>query len=193
MSFKQSVTTFFLEMLKVQDFKPKTGYKEFIEVKIVANSDFINWVLFVGVGLPWKWYSRLKWTSSEWDNIMKDNRIQTYLAFHDNHLVGYFELEIHENQSVEIVFLGLLPEFLGKRLGGYLLSHAVETAWGLNANRVWLHTCDNDSNAALNNYLSRGFQIFNQVIEEEEVPEKSEFLEYIQQYFSHYIDKYTQL
>lgn len=191
MAVIQQVTTFFLEMLNKSDFNPKSGYREAVEVRLVANAYYLNWVLFAGVGLPWKWYSRLKWSQEEWDIFLTENRVQTYLAFHKNHLIGYFELERLENNSVEIAFLGLLPEYLGKKLGGYLLSHAIETAWNLNTGRIWLHTCDNDSSTALKNYLARGLKIYSQITEEEEVPEKVDFLEYIQYFYNNYMDQYT--
>ena len=64
------------------------------------------------------------------------------------------------DDSVEIVYFGLLPEFMGRRLGGHLLTEAVERAWGIGARRVWLHTCSFDHPFAILNYLSRGFTIY---------------------------------
>jgi GNAT superfamily N-acetyltransferase len=73
---------------------------------------------------------------------------------------GYFELERHPDDSVEIAYFGLLPEFLGRGLGKHLLSRATEAAWALGPKRVWLHTCTLDDVAALPNYLARGFRPF---------------------------------
>lgn len=75
---------------------------------------------------------------------------------------GYFELQLQEHDSVEIVYFGLVPEFIGKGLGGWLLARAVEEAWamGEGARRVWLHTCTLDSERALPNYKARGFREF---------------------------------
>ena len=43
-------------------------------------------------------------------------------------------------------------------VGGWLLTRAVERAWEVEGTRrVWLHTCDLDSPAALGNYRARGF------------------------------------
>jgi GNAT superfamily N-acetyltransferase len=74
---------------------------------------------------------------------------------------GYFELEKHDDGSIEIAYFGLLQEFLGRGLGKHLLSVAVEQAWSDGANRVWLHTCTLDDPAAMPNYIKRGFQPFN--------------------------------
>ena len=58
---------------------------------------------------------------------------------------GYFELEEQPPSTVELVFLGLLPDFIGQGLGGWLLTQALERAWSVSGTeRVWLHTCSLD-------------------------------------------------
>ena len=66
----------------------------------------------------------------------------------------------HDDDSTEIAYFGLLPEFLGRGLGKYLLTVAVREAWTGGACRVWLHTCTLDDKAALPNYVARGFRAF---------------------------------
>jgi GNAT superfamily N-acetyltransferase len=51
----------------------------------------------------------------------------------------------------------LAPGFIGKGLGKWLLTRAVQEAWVLGATRVWLHTCTLDHPSALANYQARGF------------------------------------
>ena len=58
---------------------------------------------------------------------------------------------MQKDRSVEIAFFGLLPQFIGKGLGGYLLSEAIRKAWDLDASRVWVHTCTLDHPRALGN------------------------------------------
>lgn len=41
---------------------------------------------------------------------------------------GYFELEGKPGSDIEIAYFGLLPQFVGKGLGGYLLTEAVRRA-----------------------------------------------------------------
>jgi GNAT superfamily N-acetyltransferase len=71
---------------------------------------------------------------------------------------GYFELREHDDRSVEIAYFGLLPDFIGRGWGKYLLTRAAEAAWQLKPSRIWLHTCTLDHPAALPNYLKRGFR-----------------------------------
>jgi GNAT superfamily N-acetyltransferase len=77
---------------------------------------------------------------------------------------GYFELKRHPDQSIEIAYFGLLPEYIGRGWGKYLLTEAVRTAWSMGPQRVWLHTCTLDHPAALPNYLRRGFQPFREEV-----------------------------
>jgi GNAT superfamily N-acetyltransferase len=64
--------------------------------------------------------------------------------------------------SVEIAYFGLLPEFIGRRLGGALLTNAIDNAWSWSPTpiRVWVHTCNRDHPGALANYQARGFKIY---------------------------------
>ena len=76
----------------------------------------------------------------------------------DGEPAGYFELREHDDRSVEIAYFGLLPAFLGRGWGKFLLTQATHAAWRLGPVRVWLHTSTLDHAAALPNYLKRGFR-----------------------------------
>ena len=77
--------------------------------------------------------------------------------------MGFFELA-KEKKNIKIEGLGLLPEFIGKGLGGGLLSAATEKAFAWGAKRIWLHTATDDHPAALPNYEKRGFKIYKEAI-----------------------------
>ena len=64
--------------------------------------------------------------------------------------------------AVEVAYFCLLPHAVGRGLGKFLLTRAVERAWDLGATRVWLHTSSLDHSSALPNYLGRGFSIWKQ-------------------------------
>lgn len=182
------VTTYYLEMTDRSWFNPKEGFKDKLDIKPISADVFQHWMLFVGVGLPWRWYSRLKWTVDKWKAYFSENDSRTYLAFSKEQLVGYFELVFQANKEVEIRFFGLFPSCIGSGYGGALLSYAVEIAWNSDANRVWLHTCTSDHDAALSNYLARGFKILNQKEETEEIPDKEEYLRLVNSFLDQYIE-----
>ena len=76
-------------------------------------------------------------------------------------LLGYFELLFNKDtKEVEIVYFGILEEYFGKKLGGYLLSEAIKFSFIMGCKRVWVHTCSLDHKNALHNYTSRGMKIF---------------------------------
>ncbi len=127
--------------------------------------------LYAEVGRAYHWYDRLGWTKAENLARLEDPAVSVHLLTVAGAPAGYFELQKHTDGSVEIAYFGLLPEFLGRGLGKFLLSAAVEAAWTLEASRVWLHTCTLDDKAALPNYLARGFSPFKQEKYEAELPD----------------------
>ena len=116
--------------------------------------------LYSEVGRRYHWRDRLVWTDEQWHARMGQDGVELWALYADGSPAGYFELERHEDGSVEIVYFGLLPEFVGRGLGKQMLSGAAERGWAMGANRVWLHTCTLDNPAALPNYLKRGFTPF---------------------------------
>jgi GNAT superfamily N-acetyltransferase len=116
--------------------------------------------LYVEVGRNYHWIDRLPWTDEDVVAHLSQAEISLWLMTDDSATAGYFELRRCEDGSVEIAYFGLLPKFIGRGLGKYLLTRAVEQSWAEGANRVWLHTCTLDDPAALPNYLKRGFQPF---------------------------------
>ena len=132
----------------------------------------LNRFLYATVGAPWDWYMRLKWTWQEWQAYLDREEVQTWIAFQGATPIGYFELEQQSHGSAEIVYFGLLPEFIGSGLGGQLLTDAIEKAWLLATERIWVHTCTLDHPAALPNYLARGFTIFREEDLVDDVPDE---------------------
>ena len=76
-------------------------------------------------------------------------------------LVGYFEQNIYsQNKECEIAYFGILEEYIGKKIGSYLLSEAIKKSFETGTKRIWVHTCSLDHKHALDNYLSRGMKVF---------------------------------
>jgi GNAT superfamily N-acetyltransferase len=129
--------------------------------------------LYVEVGRNYHWVDHLGWKEDEWRARLASPAVSLFLLTLAGAPGGYFELEQHKDASVEIAYFGLLPEFLGRGLGKYLLSQATEAAWALEPTRVWLHTCTLDDPAALPNYLARGFRAFKSETYETDLPAAS--------------------
>lgn len=127
--------------------------------------------LYELVGGPHHWRDRLAWTDAELRANLVHRDVGVWILFWHSEGAGYFELKHHADESVEIVYFGIRPEFIGKGLGKPLLTRAVDEAWRLGAKRVWLHTCSLDSPHALPNYLARGFREFKREIYQTDIPE----------------------
>ncbi len=119
----------------------------------------LNRFLYTAVGTPWGWVHRLSWTYRDWQEYLQREELRTWVGYVRGTPAGYFELE-RQGADVEIRSFGLLPPFMGRGMGGDLLTRAVGYAWSWHASRVWLHTCTLDSPAGLRNYLARGFRVY---------------------------------
>jgi GNAT superfamily N-acetyltransferase len=126
--------------------------------------------LYAEVGRAYHWTDRLSWTDQQVQEHVADPGVSLWLLTSGAAPAGYFELHSGNDRSVEIAYFGLLPEFVGRGWGGYLLTQAVETAWAMQPDRVWLHTCTLDHPAALPNYLRRGFHPVREEVYTTELP-----------------------
>jgi ribosomal protein S18 acetylase RimI-like enzyme len=185
------VLTYQLEISERSKFLPKENYNQIIEIRPVKTGHFINYVLFLGVGLPHRWFKRLLWDQKKWDTYLKDEKYKFFLGFYNNEIIGFFELYEHPD-SAEIKYFGLLPEFIGIGIGGSFLSHAINEAFHLNKEKVWLHTCVFDHETALKNYLARGFEITKEYYVTDKVFTKERFMNLISDFFENHYHKNKQ-
>jgi GNAT superfamily N-acetyltransferase len=115
--------------------------------------------LYREVGARWHWRDRLRWSDEMLREHLASPNVAVFELLTGSESAGFFELRRCAS-DVEIAYFGLLPDFIGRGLGGALLTAAVDEAWRSGARRVWLHTCTLDSPNALPNYLARGFVPF---------------------------------
>lgn len=118
--------------------------------------------LYAEVGREYHWIDRLGWTDDEIARHLADPRIEVWILREGQEPAGYFELRVEDDGALEVAYFGLFPHAVGRGLGKFLLTRAVERAWDLGASRVWLHTSSLDHSSALPNYLGRGFSIWKQ-------------------------------
>ena len=140
---------------------PAPGGSVRIDQVLVCPASFFRY-LYREVGRFYHWVDRLGWDDQEIRDYVGQSKISLWVMYAEGSPAGYFELSGQDDGSIEVAYFGLLPEFLGRGLGRYLLTEAVRQAWNTGANRVWLHTCTLDDPAALPNYLKRGFKPFNE-------------------------------
>lgn len=154
-----SVRTY-LEMRQPSDLRPAAVPAVQSRIERVCDCPPAFWrFLYVEVGRNYHWFDRLPWTDEQIREYLADPSLQLFVMWVSGAPAGYFELRREPDGAVEIAYFGLLDQFTGKGMGGYMLTQAVREAWRSGATRVWLHTNTLDHPAALPNYLKRGFTV----------------------------------
>jgi GNAT superfamily N-acetyltransferase len=167
------VTTYHLELTDPGQLRPCRKGSDDLEVRQAkVPCPELNRFFYTAVGGNWYWIDRLGWTYERWLEWVDRPELETWFGLSAGTPAGYFELELQPRGSVEVAYFGLLPQFIGRGIGGRLLTAAVERAWQTGARRVWLHTCTLDHPRALANYQARGFRLFKEETEEKELPER---------------------
>jgi GNAT superfamily N-acetyltransferase len=148
----------YLEMTSPSDLRPEGSAGPDVRLEEMRECPWHFYrYLYREVGRQYHWRDRLVWTEAEFRAYLAGPS-SIWLLSVAGAPAGYFELRRHPDGSTEIAYFGLLPEFVGRGLGKYLLTRAVEEAWRQKPTRVWLHTCTLDHPGALPNYLKRGFR-----------------------------------
>ncbi len=125
-------------------------------------------VLYSGVGEKLNWLDRI--LMDDKTLFKKINAASTHIftfSINNTH-AGYCELVNYDNY-VEILYFGLIPDFIGKGYGDYLLHKTIEKAWSFQPSWIQLNTCDLDHPNALKNYLKAGFKPYRTMMEEKKV------------------------
>ena len=160
----ETLVTTYLEMRSPEQLRPKRADEQF-QVSELTDRDWrFNRDLYFNVGAQWRWIDKRPWTDEQWKEYAIAPELRTFAAYYNEELAGYYELRRDDEGAVEIAYFGLLPQFIGRGLGGALLTSAIEQAWsrhrGIVPMRVWVHTCNRDHSQALANYQVRGMVIY---------------------------------
>ncbi len=167
------VTTCSLEMLHPSEFNSSIRNIPNLEIRRAEIPlPELNRFLYCAVGADYYWVDRLSWTHAQWQRYLERPELETWVAYLNGTVAGFFELE-RQGQSIEIAIFGLIPKFVGQGIGGVLLSRCIERAWALHPSRVWVHTCSLDGAQAFANYQARGFKLFTQETSRKNLPQQS--------------------
>jgi len=123
----------------------------------------INKFFYRQVGKDHFWRDRLLWSDKEWQKYIDNKNLKTGVLKINDNFVGFYEQEFHEEKKeIELIQMGILKEYQGKKLGSFLLQYIIQNAFKQDIERLWVHTCSLDHRHALNNYLSKGLNIFKE-------------------------------
>ena len=159
---KEKIIRNYLEITCRESFKKVKKPSENYSIELVNPKDFqLNKFFYKNIGKNCQWIDRLVWTDLTWTDYVSNKMLSTYILKDKNEIAGYFEhLFNKDTKETEIAYFGILDEYFGQKLGGYLLTEAIELSFSMGSLRVWVHTCSLDHKNALANYLSRGMKIF---------------------------------
>jgi GNAT superfamily N-acetyltransferase len=121
--------------------------------------------LFSAVGGAWGWSGRLIMAEGELTAVIRARTTEIYRLRRRDETAGFLELDRCRPREPEIAYFGLLPGFIGRGLGGFLLNWAIHRAWREETERVWLHTCQYDHPQALSVYIKAGFSVYEERVE----------------------------
>lgn len=119
--------------------------------------------LFLRVGAPWLWFSRLLLDDDELAAALARSEVYAPVT-QDGERVGLVELT-RDGPVCELVYFAWAPEWIGRGVGGWLMDRALRVAWTADTTRVWLHSCTLDHPAALLFYRRHGFRDFARAVE----------------------------
>jgi len=157
------VTRYYLKIESLHNFKDFYEKKEDFTILKEKNLDigFVKF-LYKEIGKDFYWRDRLIWSDQDWFNLISRLDYQLYTLRILNDLAGYYEVLSDIEKNFEISYFGIFRQYFGKKIGSYLLSHAIKNLFNQGAKKIWVHTCTLDHPNALNNYLSRGMEIYKE-------------------------------
>ena len=161
----------YLEMTSPTEFRPDYAHDLSGVLIMQAEQPDIDFYRFLyrAVGYDLRWRDRLIMADDELQHIVTSPDTRIDVLYVNGIPAGYCELE-RQGSDTEIAFFGLRPGYQGRGLGKHLLSLGIARAWEWGSERVWVHTCNMDGEAALPNYLKRGFTVYK--VEEQPMPER---------------------
>lgn len=150
-----TITITYLEIVPAE--WTRRGVKPELEVSVLrdpAPTVATYRDLYDKVGRPWLWYERRALPDASLAALLTMPGHELHIARHDGALVGYFEI-----LGDEIVFFGLTLDYIGRRIGPWLLDRAIERGFALGNDRLILNTNTVDHARALATYRKAGFRI----------------------------------
>jgi GNAT superfamily N-acetyltransferase len=116
--------------------------------------------LYNTVGEPWLWFERRLIDDATLAAQIGKPTIEIFVLYVRGVPAGFFELDTAAPRETKLCYFGLIPDYIGRRLGRYLLHAAIDQAWSRPLDRFWLHTSTFDHPKALSVYQQAGFVVY---------------------------------
>jgi GNAT superfamily N-acetyltransferase len=113
--------------------------------------------LYDAIGRPYKWVDRKKLDDAQLTEILESPLLEIYVLYVNGCPAGFAELDFRDAGIGQLAYFGLMPEYIGQRLGYYFLYHASINAWLKPITKFLVNTCTLDHPRALPLYQRLGF------------------------------------
>lgn len=113
--------------------------------------------LYDVIGRTYKWVDRKKLADAQLARLLGDPQMEIYVLYVNGCPAGMAELDFREPEIGQLAYFGLVPEFIGQRLGYYFLYHTSMNAWVKPIAKLLVNTCTLDHPRALPLYQRLGF------------------------------------
>ncbi len=113
--------------------------------------------LYGTVGAAYEWTDMHEWAADDLRAFVQDEAMHVYVAYKHGTPAGFVMLDFRKANLCDVAYFGLIPEFVGGGLGGWLLREGVGIAWDAGISKVTVNTCTLDHPSALPLYRKVGF------------------------------------
>jgi GNAT superfamily N-acetyltransferase len=117
--------------------------------------------LYDEIGRAYHWVDRKKLSDEQLAALLAEDRLEIFVLYVDGCPAGMAELEFRDATTANLAYFGLIPEYVGRRLGYFFLYHSALNAWAKPISRFLVNTCTLDHPRALPLYQRLGFTPYN--------------------------------
>lgn len=114
--------------------------------------------LYDAVGRDYAWEDIHTWEHADIAKWLTDDKMTLFTLLDRGWPQGFFMLENQGDGVCDLAYFGMVPEAVGRGLGGWLLKTAILTAWDRGGiEKLTVNTCTLDHPRALALYQKNGF------------------------------------
>ena len=113
--------------------------------------------LYDKIGEKYFWVDRQRLSQEALADLLADKRMEIYVLYADGNPAGMAELDLRTENSAHLAYFGLMPDYIGRRLGYFFLYHVCMNAWIHPISKLRVNTCTLDHPRALPLYQRLGF------------------------------------
>jgi GNAT superfamily N-acetyltransferase len=117
--------------------------------------------LYDAIGRDYHWVDRKRMSDADLRATLSEERNELYVLYAEGCPAGMAELDFRDAASANIAYFGLIPEYIGRRLGYFFLYHTAMNAWAKPISKLLVNTCTLDHPRALPLYQRLGFEPYS--------------------------------